>query len=41
MAPTARKVCTTTPAIEQSFLFDWDDGYMSEDMLKLNFGHRA
>ncbi|HUB81995.1 MAG TPA: carboxylesterase family protein [Bryobacteraceae bacterium] len=23
-------------AIEQSFLFDWDDGYMSEDMLKLN-----
>jgi para-nitrobenzyl esterase len=22
--------------IEQSFLFDWDDGYMSEDMLKLN-----
>ena len=23
-------------AIEQSFLLDWDDGYMSEDMLKLN-----
>jgi para-nitrobenzyl esterase len=23
-------------AIEQSFLPDWDDGYMSEDMLKLN-----
>ncbi len=23
-------------AIEQSFLFDWDDGYLSEDMLKLN-----
>jgi len=23
-------------AIEQSFLFDWDDGWMSEDMLKLN-----
>jgi para-nitrobenzyl esterase len=23
-------------ASEQSFLFDWDDGYMSEDMLKLN-----
>jgi para-nitrobenzyl esterase len=23
-------------AIEQSFLFDWDDGYISEDMLKLN-----
>lgn len=23
-------------AIEQSFLQDWDDGYMSEDMLKLN-----
>ena len=23
-------------AIEQSFLFDWTDGYMSEDMLKLN-----
>lgn len=23
-------------AIEQSFLFDWDDGYMSEDMLKVN-----
>src|SRR5579862_7500540 len=23
-------------AIEQSFLFDWDDGYVSEDMLKLN-----
>src|SRR5437764_6902818 len=23
-------------AIEQSFLYDWDDGYMSEDMLKLN-----
>jgi len=23
-------------AIETSFLFDWDDGYMSEDMLKLN-----
>ena len=23
-------------AIEQSFLFDWDDGYMSEDMLKLS-----
>jgi len=23
-------------AIEQSFLFDWDDGYMSENMLKLN-----
>ncbi len=22
--------------IEQSFLFDWDDGYISEDMLKLN-----
>ncbi|HLX72484.1 MAG TPA: carboxylesterase family protein [Verrucomicrobiae bacterium] len=22
--------------IEQSFLFDWDDGYLSEDMLKLN-----
>jgi para-nitrobenzyl esterase len=22
--------------IEMSFLFDWDDGYMSEDMLKLN-----
>ncbi len=22
--------------IETSFLFDWDDGYMSEDMLKLN-----
>ncbi len=26
----------TTTAIEQSFLQDWDDGYMSEDMLKLN-----
>ena len=25
-----------TWAIEQSFLQDWDDGYMSEDMLKLN-----
>src|SRR5262245_55500933 len=24
-------------AVEQSFLFDWDDGYMSEDMLKANF----
>ena len=23
-------------AIEQSFLYDWDDGWMSEDMLKLN-----
>src|SRR5437764_15154737 len=23
-------------AIEQSFLYDWDDGYMGEDMLKLN-----
>jgi para-nitrobenzyl esterase len=23
-------------AIEQSFLLEWDDGYMSEDMLKLN-----
>jgi len=23
-------------AIEQSFLYDWDDGYMSENMLKLN-----
>jgi para-nitrobenzyl esterase len=23
-------------AIEQSFLYDWTDGYMSEDMLKLN-----
>jgi para-nitrobenzyl esterase len=23
-------------AIEQSFLYDWDDGYMSEEMLKLN-----
>ncbi len=23
-------------AIEQSFIQDWDDGYMSEDMLKLN-----
>ena len=23
-------------AIETSFLFDWDDGYMSEDMLKVN-----
>ena len=23
-------------AIEQSFLFDWTDGYLSEDMLKLN-----
>src|SRR5690242_10815619 len=23
-------------SIEQSFLQDWDDGYMSEDMLKLN-----
>ena len=23
-------------AIEQSFLFDWTDGFMSEDMLKLN-----
>lgn len=23
-------------SIEMSFLFDWDDGYMSEDMLKLN-----
>jgi para-nitrobenzyl esterase len=23
-------------AIEQTFLQDWDDGYMSEDMLKLN-----
>jgi para-nitrobenzyl esterase len=23
-------------ATEQSFLFDWDDGYISEDMLKLN-----
>jgi para-nitrobenzyl esterase len=23
-------------AIEQSFLYDWDDGYMSEDMLKLS-----
>jgi para-nitrobenzyl esterase len=23
-------------AIETSFLFDWDDGYMNEDMLKLN-----
>ena len=23
-------------AIEQTFLFDWDDGWMSEDMLKLN-----
>ena len=28
--------CTTSRAIEQSFLQDWDDGYMSEDMLKLN-----
>ena len=32
--------CPQTPhnftAIEQSFLQDWDDGYMSEDMLKLN-----
>jgi para-nitrobenzyl esterase len=26
----------TMTAIEQSFLQDWDDGYMSEDMLKLN-----
>ena len=25
-------------AIEQSFLYDWDDGYMSEDMLKLTSG---
>ena len=23
-------------AIEQSFLYDWDDGFLSEDMLKLN-----
>jgi para-nitrobenzyl esterase len=23
-------------AIEESFLFDWDDGYLSENMLKLN-----
>jgi para-nitrobenzyl esterase len=23
-------------SVEQSFLFDWDDGYISEDMLKLN-----
>ena len=23
-------------AIEMSFLYDWDDGYLSEDMLKLN-----
>ena len=23
-------------SIEQSFIQDWDDGYMSEDMLKLN-----
>ena len=23
-------------AVEQSFLYDWTDGYMSEDMLKLN-----
>jgi para-nitrobenzyl esterase len=23
-------------SIEQSFLFDWDDGYLGEDMLKLN-----
>ena len=23
-------------AIETSFLFDWDDGYLGEDMLKLN-----
>src|SRR5437764_1198361 len=23
-------------AIEQSFLYDWDDGYINEDMLKLN-----
>jgi len=23
-------------SIEMSFLYDWDDGYMSEDMLKLN-----
>lgn len=23
-------------AIEQSFLYDWDDGWMSEDMLKVN-----
>ena len=29
-------VCTTGRAIEQSFIQDWDDGYMSEDMLKLN-----
>ena len=36
MAPTARSACTTSRAIEQSFLYDWTDGYMSEDMLKLN-----
>jgi para-nitrobenzyl esterase len=28
-------------SIEQTFLFDWDDGWQSEDMLKLISGRRA
>ena len=36
MAPTARRLSTTGLAIEQTFLQDWDDGWQSEDMLKLN-----
>ena len=35
-AQTARRRLHDFTAIEQSFLQDWDDGYMSEDMLKLN-----
>ena len=35
-ARTARKTCTPGLALEQTFIQDWDDGWQSEDMLKLN-----
>ena len=36
MARTARRTCTPGPSTEQTFIQDWDDGWQSEDMLKLN-----
>ena len=35
-ARTARRTCTPGPASSRSFIQDWDDGWQSEDMLKLN-----
>ena len=35
MAPTVRSACTTGCS-EQTFLYQWTDGWQSEDMLKVN-----